>query len=95
MHVGLVGLSKTDEARRIGKNCPVGYLVFLERDTGRVYYRDVHSNNEIDTDFAAEHVDIAHDFSGEDPDSLEWDFGNSTLNTPTGLAIDVYRAKGK
>ena len=86
------GQEKVDKARAIAGDCQTGYLVFLDRDAGRVFYQDAHSRKQIPTDFTEEHVRIAHSFPPGDPARIERDRLNSEAS---GGKFDVYTVKGK
>jgi hypothetical protein len=87
------GQEKIDKARAIAGDCQTGYLVFLDRETGRVFYQGTHSRKQVQTDFTREHVDIAwHGFQPDDPARIEWNRLNSEAS---GGKFDVYIVKGR
>lgn len=87
------GKQAVSEARRIARECPVGFVVVHELEDDRVYYRHVHSDEEIETDFKRQHIHIAsHVFPPGDPDFLEWNRGNSETH---GTNVNFYKVKGK
>jgi hypothetical protein len=78
-------------ARKIGRGCPVGCLIVHEKETDRVFYQNVHTNEEIETSFSGIQVCVAHNLPLDDPDHLDWDHDNSVIQS----RYDLYRAKGK
>ena len=63
------------------------------RESGRVFYKDVHSSKEIPTDFTKAHIDIAwHDFPQHDAAHINLDKMNSDYSDGK---FDVYTAKGR
>ena len=80
------------QARKIAKGCPVGCLVVHEMGTDNVFYKNVHTNEEIKTNFTADQVEVAHrDIPSTDADHLEWDYGNSMSQD----RYQVYKVSGK
>lgn len=87
------GAEAVHEARRIARECPVGFVVVHEVKNDRVYYRHVHSDKEKETDFTARHIRIAsRELPSGDPDFLEWDRLNSEAY---GTDFNFYKVKGK
>lgn len=84
----------TVQARRIARNCPVGWLIVHEIGTDRVFYRKAGTGEEktgidrIETNFTEEQLSIAHGFVEGDPDYLCWDARRSTEQ------YDVYTRRG-
>jgi hypothetical protein len=84
--------SEIQQAREIARGCPTGCLVVHEMGTDNVFYKNVHTNKEIKTNFTAQQVEIAHrDIPHTDPDHLEWEHGNSMIQN----RYQVYKANGK
>jgi hypothetical protein len=79
------------EERKIGRGSPVGCLIVHEKETDRVFYQNVHTNEEIETSFTGIQVFIARNLPLDDPDHLDWDHDNSVIQSKH----DFYRAKGK
>ena len=82
------------QARRIARNCPVGWLIVHEIGTGRVFYRKTTTGEEktgierMETNFTEKQLSIARGFVEGDPDHLHWDARRSTEQ------YDVYTTRG-
>lgn len=83
------------QARRIARNCPVGWLIVHETGTDRVFYQKAGTGEKktgidrIETNFTEEQLSIAHGFVEGDPDHLYWDARRSTEK------YDVYTRIGR
>ncbi|MBS1853330.1 MAG: hypothetical protein JST79_20715 [Acidobacteria bacterium] len=87
------GQSKVERAKKIANECPVGYLVVHDCETGRVFYKDTNSDRTISTDFTEDDIQIAHRMlPPSHPTHLAWDRLNSTISEPRYV---VYTARDK
>lgn len=87
------GREQVDTARKIAAECPIGYLIYVDRMSGSVFYQDVKSQDQINTNFTKEHIEIVwHGLQPHDPAHIDWDHLNSKAS---GGKFDVYKARGK
>jgi hypothetical protein len=87
------GQEKVENAKRIAKECPVGFLIVQDTEAQRVFYKDTNSTREISTNFTDDDIHIASRLlSMSHPDHLDWDRVNTTA---AGQRYEVYTARGK
>ena len=87
------GPEKVEKAKRVAKDCPVGFLVVHDTEAERVFYKDTNSTREISTDFTDDDIHIASRLLPmRHPDHLDWDRLNTTA---AGQRYEVYTAQGK
>ncbi len=84
-----------EKAKEVSIKCPVGFLICLDHESGKVYYKDTNSENTIiPTDFTARHINIAYyDFPPLYPHHIAWDEFNSVVLAKGKR--DWYKAKEK
>jgi hypothetical protein len=87
------GRDKVEKAKRVARDCPVGFLVVHDTEAQRVFYRDTNSVREISTDFTEDDIHIASRLlPAGHQGHLDWDRPNTAA---AGRRYEVYTAQGK
>jgi hypothetical protein len=87
------GREAVERAKRVAEECRVGFLIVLDNEEQRVFFRDANSTREVPTSFTEDDIYIASKLLPlHHPCHLAWDKVNSTA---AGPRYDVYTAPGK